>query len=127
MHSLSMELLYTMKAMQNFKLPISPASEIIHEVCNSLDVQYHDVTSSNRNTKNSEARYIIFHLLKNHTKLSLKEIGAAMGGKHHTTVIHGLKVFQSLIDSKDKPFLNKIATIAEEAPQLEIFINQKFK
>ena len=45
------------------------------------------------------ARQLSMYLAKNHTKDSLKEIGANFGGRDHSTVIYSCKTVQDLMDT----------------------------
>jgi len=43
-----------------------------------------------------QARRITYYFLRKYTRLSLKNIGELVGGKDHTSVIHGLKSLKDL-------------------------------
>lgn len=54
-----------------------------------------DVNKTNRQRENVEARVLYYTILKELTpSQSLKEIGGSIG-KHHTSVIHSLKQYDS--------------------------------
>lgn len=111
---LNKELLLLMHSMQNQAAPVTPAEEIINAVCEVLEVDYDHVMSKNRNKDNVEARFIIFHILKNNVKLTLKQIAELIGGKHHTTVLYGLESFDDLLLIRDKVFLKKLQKVQAE-------------
>lgn len=57
-----------------------------------------------RKTRKQEvvfARNVCMYLLKKFTRLSLKEIAQYLGAIDHSTVIHGLKRLQDLMDTED--------------------------
>jgi hypothetical protein len=61
-----------------------------------------DLLSSRRTRDLIRPRQIAMYLAKQHTTRSLPEIGRRMGGRDHTTVIHGIRVVQNLIEKGDK-------------------------
>jgi chromosomal replication initiator protein len=41
------------------------------------------------------ARQVCMYLARKRTRMSLEEIGEALGGRHHCTVIHGVRVIEN--------------------------------
>lgn len=117
---LEAELLLTLKAQQCF-LTLHKSQDYISSVCKALDVSVFDVTSKSRDLKNVDPRFIIYYLLKHHTDLTLKQIGALVGGKDHTTILSGLKAFKNLVDTKDKLFIAKLKKVQAELPGIDFF------
>ena len=62
------------------------------------------------------ARYIAMYLIRQHTNLSLSEIGLLFSKRDHSSVIHGVKKIESLlstntdVDSTLDAILNIIST-----------------
>lgn len=53
------------------------------------------LSSKNKTRRLSELRFMFFHIAKKY-KYTLTEIGQFCGKRDHTTIIHGLKMFQIL-------------------------------
>ncbi|MBB6499129.1 helix-turn-helix domain-containing protein [Pedobacter cryoconitis] len=109
-----------MKTQRDFKTDTRPIPIIIQSVCKALEVKPRNVISKNRNREYSEARFIIFYLLKYHALLTLKQIGPLIGGRNFTTVHYGLETFKELTESRDRAFLRKIEKVKKELPELVI-------
>ena len=72
-------------------------------VCEYFEVPVEMVKSKTRKREIVQARQISMYLAKNHTKTSLKSIGAFFGGRDHSTVIYACQTVEDLIDT-DKKF-----------------------
>lgn len=125
MDALKQDLLNTMKAMQYLTTPVTPEFEIINGVCNALQVDYDSLKGKNRNNENTEARFIIFKLLREHTVLSFKAIGGLFN-RDHSTVIYGVETFKNLVDTKNKKFLQKLQNVEKELPGMDFFNPDKY-
>ncbi len=66
-------------------------------VMNHLSVSLAELRSEKRDKEISRARHIAFYLMKKHTHKSLKEIGAFLARKDHTTVLHA---YEKINDSQ---------------------------
>jgi len=75
---------------------------IIKLVCDTMGLDIKDVLGKCRKTPLAEARFLIFHLLFKRTELTLKAIGEKVGGRDHSTVIHGLRAFQNRLDTEPR-------------------------
>lgn len=64
---------------------------IIDEVCAEHGFSYGEILGGQRNKKLVAARHKAFYRLSKETALSLPGIGRVMGGKDHTTVLHGIR------------------------------------
>ena len=80
---------------------IDPVSEIIRKL---NDVIGYDITQHTRKQEVVKGRQIAMWYLRNHTTLSLQEIGQTFN-RDHATVLHACKVVQNIIDTKDKKYL----------------------
>jgi chromosomal replication initiator protein len=77
--------------------------EIKKVVCEYFDLTHDKLLSNTRKREIVLSRQIAMYLSKNHTKNSTVQIGAQIGGKDHTTVLHAWKAVKNLIDT-DKVF-----------------------
>lgn len=59
-----------------------------------------------------KARQIIFWLARRYTLLSLPQIGRQIGGRHHATVLHGVRRVQEAIDHRGVQFVDCEAVMA---------------
>lgn len=87
------------------KSKLSP-EVILADVCLSLGEPIHEVVSKSRKREHLECRMICCYVSKIKTTATLKEIGAANGGRDHTTVINSISVFKDLMDSKNQGLMN---------------------
>ncbi|USO00045.1 MAG: chromosomal replication initiator protein DnaA [Phycisphaeraceae bacterium] len=75
--------------------PQPTIEEIIKVVCAFYDVKRIDLLGKRRHKSISLPRQVCMSLARQHTRLSLEEIGAQFGGRDHTTVIHAVKSVKS--------------------------------
>ena len=72
---------------------------IINIVSDHLNIPYDDIISSKRSKDIVIARQIIMHLCRQHLdRYSLTQIGEALGGRDHSTVLSGLDRIKKLMD-----------------------------
>ena len=64
---------------------------IIDVVCEHFHITYDQIVSKTRSNDIAKPRQIAMYLCKNMTSLSQIAIGALLGGRDHSTVIHGIK------------------------------------
>ena len=100
---------------ENTKLKV-----IIDEVIKKFDA---DITKKNRRREMVYGRAVYYKLCKNLTSHSLTEIGSLIS-KDHATVLHGLKVFESLEFNKDVYYINAYEELLEKL-KLNYVINIK--
>ena len=65
--------------------------DVLEAVCRFYEVSRNDLTGKSRKQQIAYARHISMYLSKTLTGASLKMIGAELGGRDHSTVIHGCK------------------------------------
>ncbi|WP_028297977.1 chromosomal replication initiator protein DnaA [Olivibacter sitiensis] len=82
-------------------------------VCEYFEVPVDMVKSKTRKREIVQARQISMYLAKNHTKTSLKSIGAFFGGRDHSTVIYACQTVEDLIDT-DKTFKSYVQDIQKK-------------
>ena len=81
---------------KNFNIATIMAATASH-----FEIKISDLKSKKRSRQISIPRQIAMYLCREHTKLSLPDIGRHFGGKDHTTVIFAYKKCSSLINKND--------------------------
>jgi chromosomal replication initiator protein len=82
------------------------------EVARQFGLHVNDLRGNRRTQDVAYARHIAMYLSRNLTEASLPQIGARFGGRHHTTVIHGVdKVERQLKDGHDAQLQDLVALI----------------
>jgi len=66
-------------------------NDVLEAVCQFYGLSRSDLIGSSRKKEVASARHISMYLSKTLTSASLKLIGAELGGRDHSTVIHGCK------------------------------------
>ena len=72
--------------------------EVIEAVCSYYSVTYAELSSANRSRSITYPRQIAMYLARTETDVSLPQIGAALGGRDHTTVMHGHNKIERLLE-----------------------------
>lgn len=70
-------------------------------VCQDFDITRDEVVLPSRKTPFVEARQLLMYLLYNDTSLSYPAIGELLGGRDHTTVIHGANKIEAELQNDD--------------------------
>ncbi|MCM1158790.1 MAG: chromosomal replication initiator protein DnaA [Bacteroidales bacterium] len=87
---------------------------IINIVSDHMNIPYDDITSSKRSQDIATARQIVMFLCRKYLeRYSLQQIGAAVGGRDHSTVLNGIDKIAGLIE-KDANMKNVIETIEKK-------------
>ena len=82
------------------------------EVARQFGMHVNDLRGNRRTQDVAYARHIAMYLARDLTEASLPQIGARFGGRHHTTVIHGVdKVERQLKDGHDPQLQDLVALI----------------
>lgn len=86
------------------------AEAILKLVAFNFGLKIADLKSDKRARNLSEPRQVCMYLLRKHLMMSLPEIGRFMGGKHHTTVLHGVNeiISRSKTDPEIESKISKI-------------------
>ena len=71
-----------------------------------------DLKSSNTTSAVVLARRVAMYLSKELTPASLPQIGRSFGGKHHSTVIHGIRWVREQ-SRRDRDFRNAISNLSQ--------------
>lgn len=77
------------------------ASEIAETVAAHFDLPAAAITGRARAQRIARPRQIAMYLCRQHTPLSFPDIARALGGKDHTTVIHGVRRIEELLGEDD--------------------------
>ena len=73
---------------------------LIKVVSDHTNITYEDIVSSKRSKEIATARQIVMYLCREYLdRYSLKQIGDAVGGKDHSTVINGIDRIKNLIET----------------------------
>ena len=86
------------------------AEGILKLVALHFNIRTTDIRSPKRVRKLSLPRQICMYLLRKHLLMSFPEIGKFMGGKDHTTILHGVTKIAQL-QRTDAEILSCISTI----------------
>ena len=72
------------------KRRISLSSQrVIESVARHYDLSYEAITSRKRDKKTAMARHVTMYILREKNHYSLTEIGKLLGGRDHSTILHG--------------------------------------
>lgn len=78
------------------------ADDIIEYVCSYYRIKPTQLKGPKRTAAIVRARQVTMYLLYKELKLTLVDIGNLLGGRDHTTIIHGVDKIQTLVDNKEK-------------------------
>lgn len=81
-------------------------------ICVEFDVNWDEVCSKSRKYHLVEARHAYFFLAYRFLKKTLAKIGEDCGGRDHTTIVHGIKKVENMIETND-PMAEQIRRIEE--------------
>ncbi len=76
--------------------------EIIHEVAHHFDLDPTAITGPRRDKRVALARQIAMYLAREETAASLAQIGEALGGRDHTTILHGHGKIAAEVEADDQ-------------------------
>ena len=72
-----------------------------------------DLTGSSRRQPLARQRQITMYICRQHTELSLPKIGAAFGGRDHTTVMHAVEKIGGLLP-EDQDIYDQVTAITQQ-------------
>ena len=92
------------------------AERILRTVCDHFEVKVSDIISRRRPQALSFARHVAMYFLREMTEQSLSEIGTALGGRDHTTVLHGIRKIEreSTDDGRLRDHLSRIRSALDQ-------------
>jgi chromosomal replication initiator protein len=76
------------------------ADDVIEAVCDFYRIKPTQLKGPKRDASLVRARQIVMYLLKHDLQLTLVEIGNQLGGRDHTTIMHGVDKISVLVDKK---------------------------
>ncbi len=107
------EYAYQIKQMHDESKPNRPAVKaIINKVAQHFKISVHDILSERRDRAVVRPRQVAMYLAKTMTLRSLPDIGRQIGGRDHTTVLHGTRVVARLMH-READFCHDVATIEQ--------------
>ena len=74
--------------------------EIIEAVEFVTGMNFDDFNVKAKTQQHVEARFLFMHFLYSRMRLTLSMIGRMLGGRDHSTVIHGVRTVEDWIDNK---------------------------
>ena len=93
------------KELQNIITPDKPREItpqlIIEVVSEHFQISLDQMISKNRSNEIARPRQIAMYLCKTMTDIPLDSIGALLGGRDHSTIIHGCKAIEYEINNND--------------------------
>lgn len=75
---------------------------IVHEVAQSFGVSVDDLLGRDRSRQIALPRQIAMYLLREEANISLPQIGEALGGRDHTTVMYGCDKIADMLERDDR-------------------------
>ncbi len=83
---------------------------VIEEVSRTYNITQEDILSSKRSSNISTARQVVIYILREITDMSLSEIGNAIGGRDHSTMVYALNIVEKNIN-KDPTYKETVEDI----------------
>lgn len=81
------------------KLILSDQKQVLSTLCHFFNINLKDLTGPKRQKELVLPRHIAMYLLSEELKLTVEKIGQLLGGRDHTTVMHGRDRIKSLINT----------------------------
>lgn len=107
-----------MKELQNIITPDKPREItpqlVIEVVTEHFNISLDQMISKNRSNEIARPRQIAMYLCKNMTDIPLDSIGQLLGGRDHSTIIHGIKKIADEYESNENT-RNLIETIKKKS------------
>ena len=77
------------------RITMPPSRRIIDAVCERFAISLGELRSNTRTYNVARPRQMCMYLLRRFTTLSYVRIGMLLGGRDHTTIIHGIKIISA--------------------------------
>jgi len=88
------------------------AADVLRAVCAEFGVEEKDLLGRQRKREIVRPRHVAMYLLREETESSLVEIGRTLGGRDHTTVLHGIEKVEKDMEH-DNQLRSRIIAIQE--------------
>ncbi len=75
--------------------------DVINYVCDYYRIKTTQLKGPKRDSALVKARHVTMFILKNNLKLTLKDIGGLLGGRDHTTIMHGVEKIERGVNNKE--------------------------
>lgn len=72
------------------------AKDVIKRFCEFYKISFEDINEYNRARFYLDKRQMLMKILKDNTRLTLKQIGELLNGRDHTTVMHSVRKVDDL-------------------------------
>lgn len=96
---------------RSYQRPVT-AEMVMAEVAKEFGLHVNDLRGNRRTQDIAHARHVAMYLSRELTDLSLPQIGARFGGRHHTTVMHGIaRIERQLKDGHDPQLHDLVALL----------------
>jgi chromosomal replication initiator protein len=121
LHDAPLSVSLAAKALENLhhdsqKTPTLSTAEVIEGVCRYYNIDIERLKGKQRDRDIVWPRQVAMYIMREATHASLLQIGAELGGRDHTTILHGCEKVQSEIDNNDR-MRREIATLRETLQQ----------
>lgn len=93
----------------------STEAEVLDAVSNHYGVDREAIKGTKRDKKTAQARQVTMYLMREESDMSATAIGRALGGKDHTTVLHGCRTIENKLNVE--PNLRRDVVTIREALQ----------
>lgn len=77
-------------------------SQVIETVAKYFNISVPEMVSASRSKELAQPRQLAMYLLRQETEASLPEIGGLLGGRDHTTVLHGVERVKVRLENEEK-------------------------
>jgi len=88
------------KVARERKLVMLSVGQIAEQVARKYGLAENEITGDRRDYGVMQARFECYYRACNETPLSLPSIGRLLGGKHHTSVLHGRQQYEAWMKAK---------------------------
>jgi chromosomal replication initiator protein len=117
LHDAPLSVSLAAKALENLqsdsqKTPTLTTAQVLEGVCRYYNIDIERLKGKQRDREIAWPRQVAMYIMREATHASLILIGAELGGRDHTTVLHGCEKVQSEIDGNDR-VRREIATLRE--------------
>lgn len=75
--------------------------DVINYVCDYYRIKSTQLKGPKRDAALVKARHVAMYILKQDLKLTLKDIGGLLGGRDHTTIMHGVEKVEKSVRNKE--------------------------
>jgi chromosomal replication initiator protein len=106
------EKLLSSEVSQSSKRQVVSAEKVLKTIQKFYNVSIDDIVSSKRNKEIIKPRHVAMYILYNIVGLSFPEVGRELGGKDHTTIMHGCKVVNKDLGNS-KQFKDEVEMLKE--------------